>query len=162
MNADISHSAEEVLMADFNYIFLSKTYEDLEGKQIEISGSALNDLKAKAERLRTDAMNSEDFFKFAKDHSEASTIEMTVGQNDLPASSSSIAFALSEGQISQVIEEMDGLYIFYRKNMKNELATVEAEEKKILELSKQYFDNLYKKWRANIDVQINTALWDAM
>lgn len=162
LNADKKYEEEDVLRANFHYIRLSKYYEDLEGNQVAIAGADLETVRAKADKLLSDAAKAEDFYSFAKEHTDDSTVEMTVGKNDLPEKSAAAAFALKDGEISGVIEEEDGFYIFYCKSARDELATQVAEEALIAKLSQEYFESLYQKWIQNVTIEINQALWDAM
>lgn len=162
LNADKSYEDDDVLRANFQYIRLSKYYEDLEGNQVAITGDDLAAVREKADRLLAEAENVEDFYNFAKGNTDDSTVEMTVGRSDLPANSAAAAFALKDGELSGVVEEEDGFYIFYCKSARDELATQIAEEALIAKLSQEYFDSLYQKWIENVTIEINQALWDAM
>ncbi|MBR6020601.1 MAG: hypothetical protein IK055_10340 [Lachnospiraceae bacterium] len=162
LNADTTYSEDEVLRAKFNYIFLSKYYEDAEGNRTAFSEEDMRALWTKAETYRTAAAESKDFYNYAKGVTNASTIEITVGRADLPVKSRNAAFALHTGEMSEVIEEDDGLYIFYCADERDKAATQIAEEEKIAELSRAYFDSLYEKWKINVKIEINEALWEAM
>ena len=163
LSADTSGITEdEVLRAKFCYIFLSKYYEDAEGNRTALTEDDLRALWTKAEGYRTAAAESQDFYNYAKGVSAASTIEITVGRADLPVKSRNAAFALHTGEMSEIVEEEDGLYIFYCVDEKDKAATQAAEEEKIDELSRAYFESLYEKWKVNIPVEVNQALWDAM
>ncbi len=162
LNANHSYSEMEVLRAKFYYIFLSRFYEDVDGNRTAFSADDMKALRTKAEEYRTKAAEAKDFYNYAKSVTAANSVEMIVGRADLPAKSRSAAFALKTGEISEIVEEDDGLYIFYCAEEKDEAATQEAEEAKIEELSREYFDSLYEKWINNIKIEINQALWDAM
>ncbi len=162
LNADATYQESEVLRAKFCYIFLNKYYEDAEGNRTALSEEDMRALWTKAESYRATALEKEDFYNYAKSVSAASTIEITVGRADLPTKSRNAAFALHTGEISEIIEEDDGLYIFYCVDEKDKAATQAAEEAKIAELSRIYFDGLYEKWKENIPIEINEALWEAM
>lgn len=162
LNANPTYSELEVLRAKFYYIFLSKYYEDSEGNRTAFSEEDRQALWTKAEGYRKAAAEAKDFYDYAKGVTAASTVEMTVGRADLPANSRKEAFALHTGEISAVVEEEDGLYIFYCVDEKDKAATQEAEEAKIAELSHAYFESLYEKWKANVKIEVNEALWDAM
>ena len=163
LNADISEITEaEVLRAKFYYIFLTRYYEDADGNRTAYSEEDMRALWTKAESYRAAAAESKDFYNYAKGVTAAGTIEITVGRADLPVKSRNAAFALHTGEISEIVEEEDGLYIFYCVDEKDKAATQAAEEARIEELSRAYFDSLYEKWKANIKVEVNEALWDAM
>ena len=163
LNADNSEITEaEVLRAKFCYIFLNKYYEDAEGNRTPLSEEDMRALWTKAEGYRAAAAESQDFYNYAKGVSAASTIEITVGRADLPVKSRNAAFALHTGEISQIVEEDDGLYIFYCVDEKDKAATQAAEEARIDEVSRAYFESLYEKWKVNIPIEVNEALWEAM
>lgn len=162
LNADKNYEEADVLKADFNYIRISKYYEDLEGNQVPMGDKELEAARVKADNILEEAKTKEDFFNYAKGKSDDSTVELTVTRKELPVKSAAAAFALQEGEMSGIVEEEDGFYIFYCKSVKNELATQITEEELINKLSREYFESLYQTWRANISVEINEALWDAM
>lgn len=162
LNADTTYSESEVLRAHFYYIYLSRFYEDSEGNKSPFTAEDMRTLWNKAEGIRTDALAASDFYKYAQNVSESGTIECTVGRADLPAKSRAAAFALKTGQISEVVEEEDGLYIYYCESEKDEAATREATEAKIDELARAYFNALYEKWINNVKIEVNEALWNAM
>lgn len=162
LNADTTYSETEVLRAKFYYIFLQSYYEDADGNRTPYTSDDMRTLWTKAEGFRKEAVAAKDFYTYAKTVTTANTLEMVVGRADLPSKSRSAAFALKKGEISEVVEEEDGLYIFFCAEEKDELATQAAEEEKIAELSKAYFDSLYERWVNNIKIEINEALWEAM
>ncbi len=162
LNADTTYSETEVLRAKFDYIFLSKYYTDDEGHQVPMTAEDMSALYRKAEGYLETAATKDDFYNYAKDVSDDTNVEKVVGRKDLPSKSREAAFALGKGQLSEIIEEADGLYIFYCVEPKDERATQEAEEAKIEELSREYFQTQYEKWETNIKIEINEALWGAM
>jgi len=162
LNADTTHSEAEVLRAKFYYIYFTKYYTDADGNKTPFTADDMRTLWSKAEACRKEALESKDFYNYAKNKTEAGAVEMVVGRADLPAKSRTAAFALKKGELSDVIEEEDGLYLFYCAEEKDAVATQEAEEKKIDELERAYFDSLYEKWINNVKIEVNQALWDAM
>lgn len=162
LNAEKQYEEADVLKADFYYIRISKFYEDLEGNQVPMGEKELEAARGKAENILEEAKEKEDFYNYAKGKSDDSTVEMTVTRKELPGKSAAAAFALKEGEISGIVEEEDGFYIFYCKSEKNELATQVAEEALISKLSQEYFEGLYETWKKNISIEINEALWAAM
>ncbi len=173
LNADTRYTEEDYLTADFQYIYLSRYYEDVEGNTLTIKGEEYEALREKMNKLREQAVSDQkealaeedgtyDFYDYAKDNSDAKSVEMVVKRSDLPTASAGVAFALAEGQISSVVEEEDGFYLFYCVSEYDEKASQEAEEALIAEQSKEYFEELYKQWEENINIEVNEALWNAM
>lgn len=173
LNADTSYTEEDYLTADFQYLYISRFYEDSEGNQITIEGDEYDALAEKAEELQKQAVSDQaaalaeedgsyDFYDFAKDNSDATSVEMTAKRADLPEASREAAFALTDGQISSVVTEDDGFYIFYCVSSYDEDASQEAEEELINAQAEEYFDGLYEKWKENVDIEVNEDLWNAM
>ncbi|MBO4628142.1 MAG: peptidyl-prolyl cis-trans isomerase [Lachnospiraceae bacterium] len=162
LNADTSYSEAEVLRAKFDFIFLSRFYEDSEGNKTPFTSDDMRTLWTKAQSIRAEARAAKDFASYAKSVTEASSVEMTVGRADLPSKSRAAAFALKSGEISEIVEEEDGLYIFFCVSDKDEAATQAATEAKIEELAREYFNSKYEKWVNSVKIEINQALWDAM
>lgn len=162
LNADTSYSEIEVLRAKFYYIYLKNYYEDADGNKTPFTDADMQTLRTKADGYLASAKGAQDFYNYAKTVTEAGSVEMIVGRADLKTNSRTAAFALKKGEISRVIEEEDGLYIFFCAEEKDEAATQAAEEARIEELSRAYFNALYDKWKANVKIELNQALWDAM
>ena len=89
-------------------------------------------------------------------------VEMTIGPDSFDREITNKLFALPEGAISDIVETSDGLYIFCCKKKINEAETQKAEEEAFAKICKEYFQELYEKWRSDTKVEINEALWNAM
>ncbi|MBO7631416.1 MAG: hypothetical protein J6S78_03705 [Lachnospiraceae bacterium] len=162
LNVDAKPDEKETQRSDFYYLFKTKVYTDNEGKSITVTGDALRELRGDMKILLEQAIGAEDFYNFAKEHTDAPNIEMTIGRDSFSKDITDMLFALPEGSVSNVVETADGLYIFCCKKKINEAETQRAEEEAFARICKEYFEELYKKWRANSKVEINEALWDAM
>lgn len=162
LNVDAKPDEEACRHADFYYLFKTKVYTDNEGKSVSVTGDSLRELRGDMKILLERAIGAEDFYTFAKEQTDAPNLEMTLGHGDFSEDIINTLFALPEGSVSNVIETADGMYIFYCKNRINAAETQRAEEEAYAEICKDYFEELYDKWRSNSNVEINQALWDAM
>ncbi|MCQ2423013.1 MAG: peptidyl-prolyl cis-trans isomerase [Lachnospiraceae bacterium] len=162
LNVDARPDENATRRSDFYYLFKTKVYKDNEGNPVTVSGEGLQELRGDMRILLENALRAEDFYKFAKDKTDAPSVEMTIGRDSFPREITDALFALPEGALSNIVETNDGLYIFYCKNKINAAETQKAEEEEYARICKEYFDELYDKWRANAKVDINNALWNAM
>ena len=112
--------------------------------------------------ILSQALITEDFYNFAKNKTDAPGVEMTIGPDSFDREITNKLFALPEGAISDIVETSDGLYIFCCKKKINEAETQKAEEEAFAKICKEYFQELYEKWRSDTKVEINEALWNAM
>ena len=162
LNVDARPDERETERSDFYYLFKTKVYTDNEGNPVTVTGDSLRELRGDMKILLERALAAEDFYNFAKEQTDAPNVEITIGRDSYDRDITDMLFALPEGAISNIVETSDGLYIFCRKNKINAAETQRAEEEAFAKICKEYFEELYKKWRANSKVEINEALWDAM
>lgn len=162
LNVDAKPDEKETRRADFYYLFKTKVYTDNEGNPVQVSGESLRELREDMKILLSQALAAEDFYTYAKNKTDAPSVEMTIGPDTFSRDITDRLFALPEGSVSEVFETSDGLYIFCCKNKVNVAETQRAEEEAFAKICKEYFQDLYDKWRANSKVEINEALWDAM
>lgn len=162
LNANPEYTDDDVRHMTVDVLFLSKYQEDLEGNQVLLPKEQLAALRERAETLHEEALTTSDFYAFAQKHSQDAVIEKTVGKDDLTAETAAVLLALKEGEVSRILEEENGYYIYYCKTEREPLASQLAEEQLLEQLGRAYFDQLYEKWEQNTEITINEALWESM
>lgn len=162
LNVDAKPDETEIRRSDFYYLFKTKVYTDNEGNSVMVTGDSLRELRGDMQVLLENALAAEDFYTYAKEKTDSPNVEMVVGHDSFKKDITDMLFTLPEGAVSNVVETSDGFYIFYCKNRINAAETQRAEEEAFAAICKEYFENLYEKWRADTKVEINEALWEAM
>lgn len=139
---------------------------DEEAKQINIAylmvkDTAENSAAQKADTLLSEAQKADDFMEFAKENTEADTIEMTIGQDctELDEEVVKAAFSLQKGEISPVVSGKNGYYIIYCVSDYDEDATYARKEAIIEERQTSMFKKKYANWLGDFDVDISKSFW---
>lgn len=143
---------------------------DDEARQVKIAyllvkeaGKASDDggVADRATVLWKQAKKANDFSEFAREHTEAGSVEITVGQEstELDQEAVSAALSLEKGEISPVIAGKSGYYIIRCINPMDEDATYARKEEIIEERQTGMFKKKYTKWLGEYDVDISKAFW---
>lgn len=134
---------------------------DEEAKQITVQylyKSAENTTPEGMQKLRRAAEKSEDFRSFAEDNTEADKTEITFGNNDMSVEFTSAAFALTTGQLSEVVSADGGYYLIYCVSDYNEDSTQKKKEEMIAAEQKKIFETQYADWAAGYEVEISKLI----
>lgn len=115
----------------------------------------------RAEILLKQAKKADDFSEFAREHTEAGSVEITVGREstELDQEAVSAAFSLEKGEISSVIAGKSGYYIIRCINPMDEDATYARKEEIIEERQTGMFKKKYSKWLGEYEVDISKSFW---
>ena len=132
---------------------------------IFLKGSGAED-RAKAEDLLEQAKETEDFYSLAEINTEAENIEYIFGKGQGPEEYGQVfedaAFALKEGQVSDLVATRGGWHIIYSLLDFNEDATIQIKEDIIEERRLKMFADRYKEWSSQHDVIINSQAWESI
>lgn len=135
--------------------------EDEDNTKIEMDEKEKQAAKKRAENLKKQAEKEKDFAVYAAANSDVSTVEFTFGKGDYPEFEQQ-AFALKQGQISDVIETSNGYVILKLVSAFDENATKEKKEEIIEEERDKVFKEKYKIWSGDYKVTQDITKWDAM
>ena len=103
-----------------------------------------------------------DFLAIAKQMSEDSLIEKSIGRGERPSSYEEEVFLLETGEISPVVESENAFYIVKCINDFDENATLERKEKLALQRKNQAFRAVYEAFEAEHAVEIGGVFWNKM
>ena len=163
LNVDTDIPDEEAAQRRF-YTMAIRNYKiDASGNRAAYEGTELEELKARVENLRQQAMITEDFYKLAAANTEDSTmLEITGGMGDFPAEYEDAVLALNTGEVSEVVESEDYYYIFYCVTDFDMDATYEKKEEMIATRQEKEFQTRYKEWRGTTHIEVNEEIWNAL
>lgn len=163
LNVDTDIPDEEAAQHKFYTIAIRNFKIDASGNRISYEGTEAEELAARVENLRAQALESTDFYKFASANTEDSDmLEITGGIGDFPAEYEDAVLALNTGEISEVVKTNDYYYIFYCVTYFDVDATHEKKEEMIAQRQEEEFKNRYQEWREIIPVEVHDEIWDAL
>lgn len=163
LNVDTDIPDEEAAQHKFQSIAIRNFKIDASGNRVSYAGDELTELAARVEKLREQAVATEDFYKLASANTEDATmLEVTGGKGDFPAEYEKIILAMKTGEVSEVIETTDYYYIFYCVRDFDIDATHEKKEAIIANRQEEEFQTRYQEWRELIPIEVNEKVWDAL
>ncbi len=163
LNVDTDITDEEAAQHSFQTIAIRNFKIDASGNRVSYEGTELEELKARVESLRQQAVETSDFYKLASANTEDSTmLEVTGGAGDFPESYESTILALKTGDVSEVIETGDYFYIFHCVSDFDIDATLEKKEEIIAGRQEEEFRVRYKEWRGTTHIEVNKEVWEAL
>ncbi len=116
--------------------------------------------EAVADTIATGLAAGKDFLALAGSYNEAAATELELCRGDLPSEVEEVAYALADGEISDVISASDGYYVIKCINYYNQELT-EANKAKILEQRKQAaFDDVYEAYVESKTSAFNQEVWE--
>lgn len=163
LNVDTSVSDEEAWQSVFYYIFLPKYSYDTSGNLVVFTEKELEDMKEYADEVYAKAQEGTDFYALAKTATyDSDEIEITAGYSDIISEFADIVFSLGEGEMTPILENASGYFIFYCKTKFDEDATYQKKEDIIIGRQQEIFMESYNKWRSEAEIIINYDLWESI
>lgn len=143
MDTEISDNDARIMQAEC--IYVKKTEKD----QTKRLKSILE--KAKA---------ADDFAEVAQTYNEGKSVSRSISRNMLPKEVEEVVFAMTDGQISDLLETEDGYYIIHCVEDYDRKATAEHKAELIAELNEQHFIEKYDSFVENLSAQFNDKAWE--
>lgn len=165
--ADTIVTDEEARQADIQYIEIITKGKDRNGTNISMDAATKKEAEKRAIKLLKEAKNTQDFYSFAEENTDAASISATIGRknNLLGNKATEEVFKLKKGRFSNVIESKSadgssGYFIIYCVNSNNEDAAYEYKEKVIEERQTSMFKEKYAGWLKDCEVSISQKFWE--
>lgn len=155
-DADTEVSDEEARQIKISYMLIKEAGGNDAGK-----ASGEGSVAKRAETLQKQAKKANDFSEFARENTEADSVEITIGREstELDKEAVTAAFSLEKGKISPVIAGKSGYYIIYCIDTLDEDATYARKEEIIEERQTSMFKKKYAEWLGDYEVDISKAFW---
>ncbi|MSS63938.1 peptidylprolyl isomerase [Velocimicrobium porci] len=157
---DTTISDEEAKQITIQYLMVMTKGTDKNGNKVEMNQEERNAAKKKAKSLYKQAKDASSFYALAESNTDADSVDLTFGKNNMPADFGEQAFQLKKGQLSNLIQGENGFYILYCVDDNDEDATTAKKEEIIQKNQDKLFRKKYKKWSKQYEVTIGTKLWD--
>ena len=141
-------------------------------QRIFIAFDEANNATEVMNKVREEAINGEDFDSLIDEYNQGEEISITYTKAFIPEQFKKELIQLEEGEVSQVIINDVGAFLFKNIDIieptKKELEAYKEKfseyektlrQKAIEKLKSEHFDVVYEEWRRNISVEINREQW---
>lgn len=140
------------------YIYLRTSGVNQSGVTVTLSEEEVKKRYKEAGKLLKNAKKSNDLRAFAESNTESDSAELVFGKGDMGAEFESAAFALSEGQFSDVVTAPEGFYIIYCLDTNDEELAAAKKEEMIAIAQKENFEAQYKEWAEGFEVEVSELI----
>ncbi|MCD8242115.1 MAG: peptidyl-prolyl cis-trans isomerase [Lachnospiraceae bacterium] len=113
-----------------------------------------------ANELKTRLDEGEDFESLAANYSKSSKITLTIARGEMDEAYEEIAFALDNGEVSEVFASDDGYYILKCTSTYLEEESEENKEKVAQQQRTTRFQEIYSELMADTISEFQDALWE--
>ena len=155
-------SDEEAAQKAMQYVFFSYTTTDDSGNTTELTGEEKESLKTDAQSLVDRVNAGEDISTVAEELGQTAydltfDSESTSPNEDLIAAVDAFE---TEGQVTDVIEADDGLYVGRLTSLLDRDATDQKKTSIVEERRQEQYDSLLEEWRNDTDIKVDEKVWD--
>lgn len=155
-------SDEEAAQKAMQYVFFSYTTTDDSGNTTELTDEEKESLKTDAQSLVDRVNAGEDISTVAEELGQTAydltfDSESTSPNEDLIAAVDAFE---TEGQVTDVIEADDGLYVGRLTSLLDRDATDQKKTSIVEERRQEQYDSLLEEWRNDTDIKVDENVWD--
>ena len=155
-------SDEEAAQKAMQYVFFSYTTTDDSGNTTELTDEEKESLKTDAQSLVDRVNAGEDISTVAEELGQTAydltfDSESTSPNEDLIAAVDAFD---TEGQVTDVIEADDGLYVGRLTSLLDRDATDQKKTSIVEERRQEQYDSLLEEWRNDTDIKVDEKVWD--
>lgn len=118
------------------------------------------DQTKKLKSILEKAKKADDFTSVAETYDESGQITMSISRNQLSAELEKVVFAMTEDQISDVLQSENGYYIFHCVKDYDRDATAEHKKELVKELKEEHFTQEYDRFVKSLTAQFNEKAWE--
>ena len=155
-------SDEEAAQKAMQYVFFSYTTTDDSGNTTELTDEEKESLKTDAQSL-VDRVNAGEDISTVAEELGQTAYDLTFDSESTSLNEDLIAAVDAfdtEGQVTDVIEADDGLYVGRLTSLLDRDATDQKKETIIEERRQEQYDSLLEEWRNDTDIQVDEKVWD--
>lgn len=153
-------SDDEARIITVSQIFFKTYYYDAKGAKQRYGTNARIDIHKRALGVQDRLLAGESFELLATEYNEAAETTVILGKGVADPEYEAAAFALGNGEMSDLIETADGYVLIKCLNAYDREKT-DANKATILDEHKRKgFDAIYEKFADGLDREMNDSLWD--
>lgn len=152
-------SDDEARIISIQYMFFSTKTKDSEGKTIDISSDARNELNSKILGAIERVNAGENFEKVALDVSDDDTVFVSIGRGEWVEEAEDAAFNLTNEQVSDMVETKDGIYVIKCVSNYDEQKTLENKQKIYKENCENLLNKEYDTYISAVLTEFNDEVW---
>lgn len=160
---------EDIRIIYEKYLLANKVYSaivdnvdveisDAEAKVIKVESIYKKDL-SQIQTLMEQINAGGDFKTIAAENTEANQVEYQFGRGDMVAEFEDAAFALSNGQVSGIVQTEEGYYIIKCVNDYMESETQVNKQKILKEYQMKVFNETYQPFVEKMSLEFNDNVW---
>lgn len=160
---------EDICIIYEKYLLSNKVYSaivdnvdveisDAEAKVIKVESIYKKDL-SQIQTLMEQINAGGDFKTIAAENTEANQVEYQFGRGDMVAEFEDAAFALSNGQVSGIVQTEEGYYIIKCVNDYMESETQVNKQKILKEYQMKVFNETYQPFVEKMSLEFNDNVW---
>lgn len=160
---------EDICIIYEKYLLSNKVYSaivdnvdveisDAEAKVIKVESIYKKDL-SQIQTLMEQINAGGDFKTIAAENTEADQVEYQFGRGDMVAEFEDAAFALSNGQVSGIVQTEEGYYIIKCVNDYMESETQVNKQKILKEYQMKVFNETYQPFVEKMSLEFNDNVW---
>ena len=144
---EIEVSDEEARVVKCKYIFIN-------------GANRKEEAMSKASTAHEQLVAGNDFGAVAKKYSDSKEVNAELSRNTVYTEFENAIFSLESGQLSGILENKDGYYIFLCVSDYLEAETVANKDKIANDYKKNQFDKIYNPFEAEQTFEFNDKVWD--
>ena len=154
-------SDEEAAQKAMKYVFFTYTPTDDDGNSTTLSDDEKEALKTDAQSLADRVKEGGDITEAAEELGQSAydltfDSESTGPNEDLIAAADALE---NEGDVTDVIEADNGLYVGQLTSLLDRDATDQKKESIVEERRQEQYDSLLEEWRDSTDISVDEKLW---
>lgn len=159
--ADTEVSDEEATQKAMKYVTFSFNKTDEEGNSTSLTDEEKEELKKEAEEFAKGAKDEDDFAAYASEKNyEAKDATFDAEETiSIPAELAEAADKLKEGEVTDVVENANGLYVAKVTSLFDKDATEKEKENIISQRKQDKYEEVIEGWRKDAEISVVERVW---
>lgn len=157
---DSEISDDEARIISIQYMFFSTKKTDENGNSVDVSTEEMNEINSKIMSALERINSGENFEKVAIDVSDDTTVSIDIARGEWDEAAEKAAFALTNEQVSDLVQGEKGIYIIKCISNYDEEKTLINKQKIYKENCENLLNDEYNHFMSGVLTEFNDDLWD--